>query len=422
MKQNATVWLPYAQMQTTHPPFEVVRTNGSLLHLKDGRQLVDGVASWWTSCHGYNHPHIMQALQKQSEKLAHVMLGGLIHEQASTLATRLSNLLPKDLDYVFYSESGSVAVEVAMKMALQYWLNKDQKQRQQFLYFQNGYHGDTFYTMSVSDPQDGIHPPLEHLLPKQLLQKIPINQHELAIFEQWLQQHHQCIAGMIIEPLIQGAGGMKITTSSDFSALIKLCQKYQILVIVDEIFTGFGRTGSLFATLQTDIVPDIMCLSKALTAGVLPLAATIAHKKIYDTFLGKDFSKALMHGTTFMGNALACACANASLDLFEQEPRLAQVADIEGILKSELMPLQDVNGVKDVRVKGAIGVVQLKHHLDHDLNWFKHKFIDEGVWCRPFGDIVYTTPALNIDKEALLKITDSMTKLIKLWSVERFNK
>ncbi len=422
MTQNATVWLPYAQMQTIHSPFEVSATQGSVLTLKDGRRLVDGVASWWTSCHGYNHPHLLQALQKQSTKLMHVMLGGLIHEQAISLASRLANLLPPSLEYVFYSESGSVAVEVAMKMALQYWINKGENQRQQFIYFEHGYHGDTFFTMSVSDPQDGIHPPLAHLLPKQLIQKIPQNEIELAAFEAWLLQHQTTIAGMIIEPLVQGAGGMKMVESKDLNALITLCQKYHVLVIVDEIFTGFGRTGSMFAIEQAHVEPDIICLSKALTAGTIPLAATIANKKVYDAFLDTDFSKALMHGTTFMGNALACACANASLDLFEQEPRLAQVADIEGILKSELLPLQDVHGVKEVRVKGAIGTVQLERHLDSDLNWFKHRFIDEGVWCRPFGDIVYTTPALNISIDELLQITKAMAKLIKIWSDQRYNK
>ncbi len=422
MKQNATVWLPYAQMQTIHTPFEVSATKGSKLILKDGRLLVDGIASWWTSVHGYNHPHIINALREQSEHLNHVMLGGLIHEQATTLATRLTRLLPDSLDYVFYSESGSVAVEVAMKMALQYWINKDQQQKQHFVYFENGYHGDTFFTMSVSDPQDGLHPPFSHLLPKQSLQKIPRNEQELAVFEQWLSQHHASLAGMIIEPLVQGAGGMKMVDASALSALISVCQKYDLLVIVDEIFTGFGRTGTLFAIDQINVVPDIICLSKALSAGALPLAATIANKKIFDAFLGNDFNKALMHGTTFMGNALACACANASLDLFEQEPRLAQVADIEGVLKKELMPLQEVAGVKEVRIKGAIGAVQLAYHLAEDLNWFKQSFIEQGVWCRPFGDIVYTTPALNISLDELLQITTAMVKLIKIWSIERFHK
>lgn len=419
MTQNATVWLPYAQMQTNHAPFEVRSTQGSEITLQDGRCLVDGVASWWTSCHGYNHPHIIQALRKQSEEVSHVMLGGLIHEQATILATRLANLLPGDLNYVFYSESGSVAVEIAMKMALQYWINLETPSKKHFIYLENGYHGDTFFTMSVSDPQDGIHPPLSHLLPKQYLQKMPNDELSFAAFEQWLDRHKASVAALVIEPLVQGAGGMKMYDATKLRALVKLCQANDVLVICDEIFTGFGRTGTMFASEQANIIPDIMCLSKALTAGVLPLGATIANSKVYNAFLDSSFTKALMHGTTFMGNALACACANASLDLFEQEPRLAQVADIEGLLRHELSTLQDVPGVKAIRVKGAIGCVQLERHLDTDLNWFKHSFIEQGVWCRPFGDIVYTTPALNIPGEALFTITHAMTNLVKKWSLKR---
>ncbi len=422
MTQNATVWLPYAQMKTIHSPLEVIRTQGSSLFLKDNRELIDGVASWWTACHGYNHPHIIQAIQSQAASLAHVMLGGLIHEGAQQLAQRLSALLPENLDYVFYSESGSVAVEVAMKMALQYWINKQAPTRNGFIYFQHGYHGDTFFTMSVSDPQDGIHPPFQDILPKHHLHKLPSNEKEFVQFETWLMQHHHLIAGVLLEPLVQGAGGMKVYESATLANIVQLCQRYEVLVIVDEIFTGFGRTGSMFAFEQAAIKPDIICLSKALTGGTLALAATIATKNVYEAFLDTDYSKALMHGTTFMGNALSCSAALASLDIFEKEPVLAQVGDLQNILRNELSPLQDVPGVKEVRVKGGIGVVQLAYPIMEDLNWFKLSFIEEGIWCRPFGDIVYTTPALNINSDALLKITTTIVKLVKKWSATRYVK
>ncbi|MBS0287361.1 MAG: adenosylmethionine--8-amino-7-oxononanoate transaminase [Proteobacteria bacterium] len=422
MTQNATVWLPYAQMQTIHTPLAVCKTQGSILTLTDGRELIDGVASWWTACHGYNHPKLIHAICHQANSLAHVMLGGLIHEGANQLATRLGENLPGDLKYVFYSESGSVAVEIAMKMALQFWINKGAPQRSQFVYFQHGYHGDTFFTMSVSDPQDGIHPPFEDMLPKHCLQKIPQTPEEFAAFESWLQEHHEKVAALLIEPLVQGAGGMKMYEAKTLEILWQICQRYDVLFIVDEIFTAFGRTGSLFAIDQANITPDIICLSKALSGGTLPLAATIANKKVYDAFLDQDYAKALMHGTTFMGNALACAAAIASLDLFTNEPRLAQVADIEGMLKSALMPLQNVAGVKTVRVKGAIGCVELAYPIIEDLNWFKLNFIEQGVWCRPFGNIVYTTPALTINSDELEKITATIVKLIKQWSATRYRK
>ncbi len=416
MTQNATVWLPYAQMQTALKPLEVVRTQGSTLMLADGRQIIDGVASWWTACHGYNHPHIVSAIQEQVAILPHVMLGGLCHPQAQTLATRLSKLLPGNLNHVFYSESGSVAVEIAMKMALQYWKHQQENQRLKFISFEHGYHGDTFFTMSVCDPIEGMHKLFHDILPAQHILKLPATDDLLIEFESWLSKHSSTVAGLLIEPLVQGAGGMKMHSAQILNAICTLCQRYGVLVIVDEIFTGFGRTGSLFAIEQASCVPDIICLSKALTGGTLPLAATIANDKIYNAFLDNDPERALMHGTTFMGNAIACAAANASLDLFENESRLVQVADLEGFLKDELLPLINIEGVKDIRVKGAIGVVQLERPLGEEVNWFKQQFIQDGVWCRPFGDIIYTTPAFTIDKESLLKITGSMAKQIKQWS------
>lgn len=416
MTQNATVWRPYAQMQTALPAREIVSTQGTTFTLADGRQLIDGVASWWTACHGYNHPHIIQAIQQQAAILPHFMLGELIHQPAQILAQRLSELLPGDLNYVFYSESGSVAVEIAMKMALQYWINHQAPERHEFIYFENGYHGDTFFTMSISDPQDGIHPPFQAVLPKQQLRPLPTTFALLEEFEKWLSNHSHRIAAVILEPLVQGAGGMKMYSANTLYDICELCRRFGILIIMDEVFTGFARTGTLFAIEQAAVIPDIVCLSKALTGGTLPLAATIARRHVFNAFLDEAPEKGLMHGTTFMGNAIACAAANASLDLFENEPRINQVALIEELLAAELQILRGVPGVKEVRVKGAIGVVQLAKPITSELNWFKHHFIEDGIWCRPFGDIVYTTPALTIGHEELLSITKAIVKQVTTWS------
>jgi adenosylmethionine---8-amino-7-oxononanoate aminotransferase len=417
-----SLWLPYTQMQTVLPPLNVVRTDGCYLFLEDGRKLIDAMASWWTACHGYNHPYLIESITQQAHKLPHVMLGGLIHPQAQTLADRLCQLLPASLAHVFFSESGSVAVEVAMKMALQYWMNQNQGSKTQFLCFQHGYHGDTFYTMSVCDPKEGMHRLFHSVLPKQHCHPLPTTGESLAALEQMLNDHSEHLAGCLIEPLVQGAGGMKMHTTETLDAIVTLCRKYDVLVIMDEIFTGFGRTGSMFAFEQSTSTPDILCLSKALTGGMLPLAATLASDTIFKAFLGDAPEKALMHGTTFMGNALACAAANASLDLFEQAPRLAQVAAIETQLHDALSPLVDVPGVKAVRVKGAIGAVQCEAFSESILNWFKAEFSKQGIACRPFGDIVYTTPAFTIESDQLAQITDSITTLIQQWSSQFYRK
>lgn len=417
MKANATVWLPYAQMQTTLPPFEVQSTQGSKLLLKNGKTLIDGVASWWTACHGYNHPHIVKAIQEQAAVLPHVMMGGLVHPQATRLAERLANLLPGTLDYVFFSESGSVAVEIAMKMALQFWMNHNQPNKHRFICFENGYHGDTFFTMSVCDPIDGMHRLFQRVLPKQHCLSLPTTDTLLETFATWLKKHaHEC-AALLIEPLVQGAGGMKMHSPQVLQAITSLCQQHNVLVIADEIFTGFLRTGTLFAIEQAKIIPDIICLSKALTGGTLPLAATIATKPIYDAFLSNDQSKALMHGTTFMGNALGCAAANASLDLFESEPRLKQVHAIQTMLCEAFSNLEDVPGVTAVRVKGAIGAIELARALTpSEMNRFKEQCVNDGIWCRPIQNVVYTTPALTIEPAQLSYLTQSIVKQVLAWS------
>jgi len=414
--KKATLWLPYTQMQTADVPLEVVATQNTTLILNDGRQLIDSLASWWTACHGYNHPHLVQAIKNQAAFLPHVMMGGLIHPQVKKLSQRIAALLPAGLNHVFFSESGSVSVEIAMKMALQYWQNQRMPHRTQFVSFEYGYHGDTFYTMSICDPVEGMHRLFQGVLPAQFCRLIPTTVCLLEAFGSWLSENADNVAAVIIEPLVQGAGGMKMHDAATLKAIAQICKQHHTLLIADEIFTGFGRTGTMFACDQAPIVPDIICLSKALTGGTLPLAATIACDTIYQAFLGKSAEKALMHGSTFMGNALACAAANASLDLFESEPRLAQVLQIEKILKSELQDLVNLPGVKAVRIKGAIGAVQLERPLGEDFKWFSQQFIELGIWNRPLGDIIYTTPAFTIEPADLFKITAAINLLVTKWS------
>src|SRR4029453_11004171 len=318
----AHVWLPYAQMKTARPPLPVVRTQGSRIVLADGRELIDGIASWWTACHGYNHPHIRAAVERQLALMPHVMFGGLAHEPALTLARRLVARLPGDLDRVFFSESGSVAVEVAMKMAVQFWLNRGVRTRKRFLAFSGGYHGDTSGAMAICDPAAGMHAPFRGLLPEHHVVDLPQDEESAAAFARVLERHAEELAGIVVEPLVQGAGGMRFHDAAVLRALRAAADRYGLLLIFDEIFTGFGRTETLFACEAAGVVPDIVTLSKALTGGTLPLAATVASRKVFDAFWSDDPRHALMHGPTFMANALACAAANASLDLFEREPRL----------------------------------------------------------------------------------------------------
>jgi adenosylmethionine---8-amino-7-oxononanoate aminotransferase len=403
------VWLPYAQMKTAAPPLPVVRTQGSRITLADGRELIDGIASWWTVCHGYNHPHVRQAVERQLAVMPHVMLGGLVHEQALTLARRLAALLPGDLDRVFFSESGSVAVEVAMKMAVQYWINRGQH-RAKFVHFAGGYHGDTTGAMAVCDPEEGMHELFRGLLPQHDIFELPDSDEKAVAMENFLERYAEGIAGIIVEPLVQGAGGMRFHDAKVLQGLRRLADDYGLLLIFDEIFTGFGRTGTMFACDAAGVVPDIITLSKALSGGTLPLAATVARRKVFDAFWSDDPKKALMHGPTYMGNALACAAANASLDLFEQEPCLEHVATISAALETGLSPCRDLPGVKDVRVRGAIGVVELERI--RDLDAMRARFVEEGVFIRPFGNIVYLTPAFTISEEELAQLTGAIVRVL----------
>jgi adenosylmethionine-8-amino-7-oxononanoate aminotransferase len=404
------VWLPYTQMKTARPPLAVARTQGCRIVLADGGELIDGIASWWTACHGYNHPHIRAALERQLALLPHVMFGGLVHEQPLTLARRLAALLPGDLDRVFFSDSGSVAVEVAMKMAVQFWLNRGVRTRKKFVAFTGGYHGDTTGAMAVCDPDGGMHALFGGLLPEHFIVDLPQDEESIGAFTRLLDRHAEEIAGIIVEPLVQGAGGMRFHDAVVLRQLRAAADRHDLLLICDEIFTGFGRTGTMFASAAAGVVPDIITLSKALTGGTLPLAATIARRKVFDAFWSDDPKHALMHGPTYMANALACAAANASLDLFEQEPRPQQVAEISNGLTRGLAPCRGLPGVKDVRVMGAIGVVELER-ID-DLNGLRARFVEEGMFIRPFGSVVYLTPAFTIDADDLATLTSAVVRVL----------
>jgi adenosylmethionine-8-amino-7-oxononanoate aminotransferase len=404
------VWLPYAQMKTAPAPLPVAATRGSRIVLADGRELIDGIASWWTACHGYNHPYIREAVARQLETMAHVMFGGLVHEQPLRLAQRLTAMLPGDLTRVFFSDSGSVAIEVALKMAVQFWINRGRRGRTRFVSFKGGYHGDTTGAMAICDPEEGMHALFAGLLPQQFVVDLPDTDERAAALEALLAQHADEIAAIVVEPLVQGAGGMLMHGPDVLRRLRALADKYDVLLIFDEIFTGFGRTGAMFACDAAEVVPDILTLSKALTGGTLPLAATVATQKVFNAFWSDEPKKALMHGPTFMANALACVAANASLDLFERELRLAQVAQIEAALTAGLQSCRDLPRVRDVRVKGAIGVVELDR-ID-DLDGLRARFVEEGVFVRPFGRIVYLTPAFTVVPNELETLIGAVRRVI----------
>jgi adenosylmethionine---8-amino-7-oxononanoate aminotransferase len=403
------LWLPYTQMKTAPAPLPVKRTEGCRIFLDDGRVLIDGIASWWTACHGYNHPHIAASIARQLEQMPHVMFAGLAHEPAARLAMRLAALLPGDLERVFFSESGSVAVEIALKIARQYWCNRGE-QRSKFVAFRGGYHGDTAAAMAVSDPATGMHGRGRGLLPDQFIADLPCDEASAARLDVLLAREASNIAALVVEPLVQGAGGMIFHDAATLRRLRAAADRHGLLLIADEIFTGFGRTGALFACETAGIVPDIITLSKALTGGVLPLAATVARRPVFEAFLSADAEAALLHGPTFMANALACAAANASLDLFALEDRLGQVTAIEAILTRDLAPCRGLSGVRDVRVKGAIGVVELGRIVDHVA--LRRRFLDEGVWIRPFGNIVYLTPSFTIGEDELAALTRAIRRVL----------
>jgi adenosylmethionine-8-amino-7-oxononanoate aminotransferase len=391
-------------------PLPVSRTEGSRIYLEDGRVLIDGIASWWTACHGYNHPHIHEAVATQLERAPHVMFGGLAHEPAYRLSTRLAALLPGALNRVFFTDSGSVAVEVAIKIAVQSRLNRGERGRHKVLAFLGGYHGDTFGTMAICDPEEGMHALFTGLLPEHPVIPLPRDLQSIAAFDLFLEEHAPSLAAIIIEPLVQGAGGMVLHPPEVLRHLRRAADHYGLTLIFDEIFTGFGRTGTMFAFEQAGVIPDIITLSKALTGGTLPLAATIATDALFEAFLSDSPATALMHGPTFMANALGCAAANASLDLFETEPRLAQSAAISAQLRAGLEPCRGLPGVVDVRVLGAIGVVELAEIANPAA--LRMALVAQGVWVHPFRNILYLTPALTISTEELSKLCTAIFKVL----------
>ena len=404
------VWRPYCQMKGAPEPLRVARTHGARIALDDGRELIDGLASWWTACHGYNHPHIREAVRAQLDRLPHVMFGGLAHEQAYRLATRLSALLPGDLEHVFFAESGSVAVEIAMKMAIQYWVNRGERGRRRFVSFLGGYHGDTLATMTLCDPEEGMHALFAGVLPAQHALALPREPAGEAALGDFLELHRPEIAAIVVEPGVQGAGGMLFHDDEVLVRLRRLADRYDVLLIFDEIFTGFGRTGPLFVCRGSGVTPDIITLSKALTGGTMPLSAAIASRRVFDAFWSDDPRAALMHGPTYMANPLACAAANASLDLFERGGWASDVARIERGLRDGLEPCRGLPGVVDVRARGAIGVVELDRPVDAAA--LGPRFVEEGVFIRPMGRAVYLTPAFMIGDDELAALTAAVRKVL----------
>lgn len=403
------IWLPYAQMKTAPRPAPVKATHGTRIVLEDGREIIDGIGSWWTAVHGYNHPHLVNAMRQQLAVMPHVMLGGLAHEQPYRLAMRLAALLPGDLKKVFFCESGSVAVEVAMKMAVQYWRNTTGQVRSKFLAFRGGYHGDTFAAMSVCDPEDSMHALFGPALASQYILELPTNAARAEALEQTLAAHKD-IAGVIVEPLLQGAAGMRMHDVAVLARMREACDRHGVLLIFDEIFTGFGRLGQMFAADVAGVAPDIITLGKALTGGITPLAATVASRRVYEAFHSDDGAKALMHGPTYMGHALGCAAANASLDLFEREPRLQQVAAIETHLEATLGPLRASPRVADVRIRGSVGAVDMRDGFD--LHATRRKFIDEGLFIRPIVKTLYLAPAYTIPPADLAALTAAIVAFV----------
>ncbi len=406
------IWLPYNQMKTSAPPLPVVDAEGSTLTLADGRTLIDGLSSWWCMVHGYKHPYLVERMTKQLETLPHIMFGGISHEPAFTLAERLSAIAPKGLERVFFSDSGSISVEVAMKMAMQFWRNHGQPEKSKFVCFTRGYHGDTIGAMSVSDSTQDYHQALAHTLAKQIKWDIPSNEIEFALFESMLSENKHQLAALIMEPLVQGAGGMRFHSPETLAKIYQLCKKHEVLFIADEIAVGFGRTGHMFACDEAGITPDIMTLGKAITGGMITFAATLATAEVFEGFLDDSYDKAFMHGPTYMANPLACSAALASLDLFEREPRLEQVQTIAAQMRRELETCRTIKGVVDVRIKGALGVVQLDAKTV-DIAWLRHRFVELGSWIRPIGDVIYITPPLIVTHKELSKLTSSIVTVVK---------
>ena len=406
------VWHPYAAMPNPLPVFPVKSAHGVRIELEDGRSLIDGISSWWTCIHGYNHPRLNQAAQQQMAQMSHVMFGGLTHRPAVDLATKLIDLTPAPLQHVFFSDSGSVAVEVAMKLAVQYWHNRGKPDKNRFLTIRSGYHGDTFAAMSACDPVNGMHHLFSGLLTQQYFADAPQvrfeedwKEEDIESFERLLEQNRDSIAAAIFEPVVQNAGGVRFYHSEYVRRASELCKQHNVLLILDEIATGFGRTGKMFACEHAGISPDIMCVGKALSGGFMSLAATLTTPHISETF-SRGEAGVFMHGPTFMANPLACAVALENLKLLESYDWQNKILKIQAQLEEELEPCRQLESVKDVRVLGAIGAVEL--HEPVDMAVVQPQFVEQGVWLRPFGRLLYTMPPYVIEAEDLSAIAQAI--------------
>lgn len=402
------IWHPYAKVPNQVPAYVVESANGVYLNLADGRQVVDGMSSWWSAIHGYNHPVLNHAIESQLKDMSHVMFGGLTHPAAINLAKTLIAITPKPLTKVFFADSGSVSVEVALKMALQYWQSQKAIKKTKFVTIDGGYHGDTFGAMSVCDPANGMHHLFSEVLPQHFFAKSPsmVSLDEaLADLEKILNQHADTIAAMIVEPVVQGAGGMRFYNPQYLVEAKALCQKHNVLLIFDEIATGFGRTGELFALEYVDVVPDILCLGKALTGGYITLAATLTTDQLAQQV------GALMHGPTFMANPLACRVAHASIELLLNSPWQDNIARIEKHFYSDLSDLKQNEKVADIRILGAIAVIEMKNSIE--LEAVQARLIELGVWLRPYGKLLYTMPPFIISDNELKKLTQAIKTIIE---------